>query len=182
MLRFPDPQPENMGVYWVVVSNEAGSVTSAPAMLSVIPPVQRRLVPGLALVGAVGTALNLDYSEVLPHRQPTTWLPLDTVTLASSPQFYFDAMGLTPPQRFYRAWQPPPVTVAPAVELLRIVPELTLTGAIGDKVRVDAINQFGPIDAWFTLDTVTLTNTTQLYFDTASLGQPPRLYRLVPVP
>jgi hypothetical protein len=49
-------------------------------------------------------------------------------------------------------------------------------------VRVDAINQFGPTDAWFTLATVTLTNTTQLYFDTSAIGQPPRLYRLVPVP
>ncbi len=53
---------------------------------------------------------------------------------------------------------------------MRIVPALTLTGAIGDRIRVDAINQVGPVDAWFTLDTVTLTNTTQLYFDTAAIG------------
>jgi hypothetical protein len=30
--------------------------------------------------------------------------------------------------------------------------------------------------------TMTLTNTTQFYFDVSSLGQPPRLYRIVPVP
>jgi len=29
---------------------------------------------------------------------------------------------------------------------------------------------------------VVLTNTSQLYFDTSTIGQPPRLYRLVPVP
>ena len=60
--------------------------------------------------------------------------------------------------------------------------EIPLTGALGDKVRVDYINQLGPIDAWVTLDTVTLTNTTQLYFDVTMFRQPPRLYRLVPVP
>ena len=32
------------------------------------------------------------------------------------------------------------------------------------------------------LATVTLTDTSQLYFDTSSIGQPPRLWRLVPVP
>jgi len=47
---------------------------------------------------------------------------------------------------------------------------------------VDYINQFGPTDAWVTLDTVTLSNTPQLYFDVAAPGQPPRLYRLVQVP
>ena len=40
----------------------------------------------------------------------------------------------------------------------------------------------GPTDAWITLTTVTLTNTSQLYFDTSAPGQPERLYRLVPVP
>ncbi len=120
----------------------------------------------MALAGEVGTILNLDYSEAVSHEP--AWLPLATVTLANSLQFHFDATGLVPPQRFYRAWQPAPVNVVPSLDLLRIVPELTLTGAIGDKVRVDAINQFGPIDAWFTLDTVTLTNTTQLYFDTTA--------------
>jgi hypothetical protein len=47
---------------------------------------------------------------------------------------------------------------------------------------VDYINRFGPTDAWATLDTVTLTNTSQLYFDVSAPGQPPRLYRLVQVP
>jgi hypothetical protein len=49
-------------------------------------------------------------------------------------------------------------------------------------VRLDYINRFGPIDAWITLDTVALTNTSQLYFDTSSIGQPARLWRVVPVP
>ncbi len=39
-----------------------------------------------------------------------------------------------------------------------------------------------PTGCWFALNAVTLTNTSQLYFDTSAIGQPPRLYRLVPVP
>jgi hypothetical protein len=71
--------------------------------------------------------------------------------------------------------------VNPSLDL-HIVPAITLTGSIGGSLRLDYINQFGPIDAWFTLDTVTLTNTSQLYFDVSAPGQLPRLYRLVPSP
>ena len=86
-----------------------------------------------------------------------------------------------PPQRFYRAWQTGTPGVMPSLDL-HLVPAITLTGSLGHSVRVDAINQLGPIDAWFTLDTVTLTNTSQLYFDTSTWHQPPRLYRLVQTP
>jgi hypothetical protein len=49
-------------------------------------------------------------------------------------------------------------------------------------VSIDYINAIGPTDAWVTLDTVTLTNTTQLYFDVTAFGQPVRLYRLMALP
>jgi hypothetical protein len=49
-------------------------------------------------------------------------------------------------------------------------------------LRLDYINPIGPTNAWMTLDTVTLTNTAQLYFDVSVIGQPPRLYRIVPQP
>lgn len=107
------------GAYTVVITNAVGAVTGAPAILSVIPPFERRLFPGLPLAGEVGTLLNLDCSELLS--QEPTWRPLDTATLATSPQFYFDASGLVPPQRFYRAWQPTPVNVVSSLELLRII-------------------------------------------------------------
>jgi hypothetical protein len=42
--------------------------------------------------------------------------------------------------------------------------------------------QLGPTDAWVTLDTVTLTNSPQLYFDLTMFRQPTRLYRLVAAP
>ena len=61
-------------------------------------------------------------------------------------------------------------------------PALTLTGPIGGSVRVEGINMLGPTDAWFTVDTVTLSEPSQLYFDTSVIGRPPRLYRLSPIP
>ena len=60
-----------------------------------------------------------------------------------------------------------------------MVPAITLTASVGSSLRLDYINQFGPIDAWVTLDTVTLTNTSQLYFDISAPGQPQRFYRLM---
>jgi hypothetical protein len=104
-----------------------------------------------------------------------------TMTLSSASQFYFDLFEPLPPQRFYRAWQTGTPGVRPSLDL-HLVPTITLTGNIGHSVRLDYINQFGPIDAWVTLATVPLTNTSQLYFDTSAPGQPQRLYRLVPSP
>jgi len=57
-----------------------------------------------------------------------------------------------------------------------------LSGSPGDSARVDGINAVGPTDAWFTLATVKLTNSSQLYFDVAAVGQPQRLYRMIPLP
>jgi hypothetical protein len=65
---------------------------------------------------------------------------------------------------------------------MRLATEIPLSGAIGSSVQIDYINQFGPTGAWVTLDTVVLTNTTQLYFDVTMFRQPTRLYRLVAVP
>jgi len=71
--------------------------------------------------------------------------------------------------------------VRPSLDL-HLVPAITLTGTIGGSVRLDYINQFGPTDAWVTLATVPLTNTSQLYFDVSAPGQPQRLYRVVQIP
>jgi hypothetical protein len=109
------------------------------------------------------------------------WAPLDSIVLTNDSQWYFDLSVPLLPQRFYRTWQPGVSSVGSALDL-HMVPAITLTGNIGNSVRLDYINRFGPIDAWVTLATVPLANTTQLYFDTSSLGQPARLWRLVPLP
>ena len=138
------------GLYTVVVSNSFGAVTSAPVAVNVIPAVERRPVPGAQLMGGAGNVVNLDYADLL--KPVPTWTLLGSVSLASTSQYYFDLTLPLPPQRFYRAWQTGTPGVRPSLDL-HMVPAITLTGSIGGSVRVDAINQFGPIDAWFTLDT-----------------------------
>lgn len=82
---------------------------------------------------------------------------------------------------FYRAWRPASFGSAPTLSLA-YTPVLTITGTAGSTVRVDYINQLGPTGAWAPLSTLTMTNSPQLYFDTSSIGQPPRLWRIVPAP
>jgi hypothetical protein len=169
----------NAGAYTVVASNIFGSVTSAPAMLSVIPPVEHRPVPGVKVTGETGSSVNVDYANTLSLAP--NWTKLGSVSLTSTSQFYFDLSAPLPPQRFYRAWQTGTPSVVPSLNL-HFVPGITLTGNAGDSLRLDYINAIGPTDAWVTLATVTLTNASQLYFDVSAPGQPTRLYRIVPAP
>jgi uncharacterized repeat protein (TIGR03803 family) len=178
-LVIADLQPGHTGAYTVIVSNAFGAVTSAPVMLNVIAAVERRPVPGINLFGEAGSLLNVDYVNSL--NSAPDWLPLDVVSLTSTSQYCFDLAAPLPSERFYRAWQTGTPAALPWLKL-NFVPAITLTGDVGNAVRVDGINQFGPTDAWLTLATVTLTNTSQLYFDITAPGQPQRLYRLVPVP
>jgi uncharacterized repeat protein (TIGR03803 family) len=171
-------QPVQAGAYTVVLTNLGLAVTSAPALLSVIPPVERRLVPAVGLTGGAGSFLHLEYVDSLGAAVPQ-WLSLTNATLSSGPQFCFDLSQPLPAQRFFRAWQ----TNGPRPALdMSFATEIPLTGAIGSSVRVDYINAIGPTNAWVTLDTVLLTNTTQLYFDVTAFRQPTRLYRLVASP
>jgi hypothetical protein len=167
------------GTYTVVVTNVYGAVTSAPAMVNVIPAVERRPVPGLKLTGETGSLLNVDYASSLSLAP--NWTTLGSVSLTSTSQFYFDISAPLPPQRFYRAWQMGTPGVVPSLNL-NFVPAITLTGNVGDSLRLDYINAIGPTNAWVTPASVTLTNTSQLYFDVSAPGQPQRLYRIVPVP
>ncbi len=131
-------------------------------------------------MGQSGSALNIGYANTLGST--TSWIPLDSVNLTATSQFYFDVTEPLPPQRFYRVWQTATPTVPPSLNWLFMVPAITLTGNISDHLRLDCINQIGPTNAWVALDTVTLTNTTQLYFDISAIGQPQRLYRIAPAP
>jgi hypothetical protein len=178
-LELTNVQFSQSGAYTVVITNAAGAVTSAPVMLNVIAAVERRPVPAINLMGDVGSFLRLDYADALGP--PANWLPLDTVSLSSTPQFYFDVSAPLPPQRFYRVWQTGTPAVVPSLDL-HMVPAIMLTGNVGDSLRLDYINAIGPTDAWVVLATVILTNTSQLYFDVSALGQPPRLYRIIPNP
>ncbi len=179
-LELTSVQFAQSGAYTEVITNVAGAITSSPAILNVIEAVQRRQVPAINSTGKTSSLLNIDYADSL--NPAPNWTTLDSVSLASASQYYIDTSDPLPAQRFYRAWQSGTPVVAPSLSLPGMVPAITLTGNVGDKLRLDCINRIGPTDAWWTLDTVTLTNTSQLYFDTSSLGQPARLWRIVPVP
>jgi hypothetical protein len=172
-------RPDQAGAYTVVVTDIYGAVTSAPAVLSVIAAVETRIVPALNLTGDVGSFLHLDY--VNAFGAGAQWLSLSNFTLQGAAQLCFDLSEPLPAQRFYRAWQTNVPSARPVLDL-GLATEIPLAGAIGSSVRIDYINVIGPTDAWVTLATVTLTNTTELYFDLGAFRQPPRLYRLVPLP
>lgn len=162
----------------VVASNAFGSVTSAPVAVNVIPPVERRTVPELHILSEPIGTLNLEYCETL--KAPLQWTALDSLPASTSAD-WFDLANPLAAQRFYRVKQSGAPNTQPTLQL-NMIPALTLTGSIGDRIRVDGINAVGPTGDWFTLATVTMTNTSQLFFDVTAPGQPRRLYRLVTVP
>lgn len=178
-LELTNVQCAQSGAYTVVVSNACGAVTSSPAMLSAISPVPKGTVPAISVACSAGTYLHLVFADT---PGPTArWQALDTLTLSTTQQFYADLTSPLPSSRFYRAWQANVPGAAPVLRMSQAT-RLPLTGTVGSRLRVDCINQFGPTDAWVTLDTVTLTNTIQSYFDFSMFGQPPRLYRVAQVP
>jgi hypothetical protein len=179
-LTLTNVQYTQAGAYTVIVTNCCGALTSSPAELNAIAAVERRPVPSLELVGNAGRVIDLDYADALSATP--SWFSLAQVTLSTAPQYYFDLTTPPPSRRFYRAWQPAKPMIPPFLRLPGLVPAITLSGNPGDSVRVDFINRYGPTDAWVMLDTVTLTNKSQLYFDVSAPGQPERLYRLVRVP
>jgi hypothetical protein len=177
--QLPGLQFSQLGSYTVVISNVLGAVTSSPVMLNVIPPVNQSMVPAINLMGDAGSLLNVDYTSALSPAP--SWSPLGSVTLTGTSQFYFDVTASLPSMRFYRAWQTGTPAVLPSMNL-NFVTAITLAGNIGDTLQLNYINRIGPTDAWTTLDMVTLTNTSQLYFDVSGIGQPQRLYQIAPVP
>jgi len=80
VLLLENVQFNQAGVYSVVCTGAHGAVTSAPATLNVIAPVERRWMPGLTLMGQPGSALNLDAADTLVPAP--NWEPLDSVMLA----------------------------------------------------------------------------------------------------
>jgi hypothetical protein len=67
-----------------VLSNPFDSITSAPVMLNVVSPVERRLVPGLSLTLDLEMLVNVEYSDELGGSAQSS--PLATIILEESPQ------------------------------------------------------------------------------------------------
>jgi uncharacterized repeat protein (TIGR03803 family) len=179
-LQLNSVQMSDSGRYAVAIIDPTGAATNSEASLSVIAPVPRRLVPALRINGEAGSLITLESSETL--FPSSTWQILESVPLTGAPQYCFDTTVPLPNQRYYRASQSTASGTAPALDLPFMVPAITLGGSIGNSIRLDYINAIGPTDAWTALATITLTNTSQLFFDLAAPGQPARLYRTVDSP
>jgi hypothetical protein len=102
VLHLTDVQPAQSGPYTVVVTNSFGTVTSAPAQLSVFPGAPAP-VPRLTLIGETASLLRLEYADAFSPSP--SWRLLESVTLTNAAQWYFDLTTPRPTGRFYRAWQ-----------------------------------------------------------------------------
>ena len=97
----------NGGSYTLVVSNSAGSVTSAVATLTIAMPSKLLVTPSFTpngglqvdLVGTPGTNYVIEASTDLSF-----WTPLDT---NASPFTFTDPNAVSLPLRFYRAHPAP---------------------------------------------------------------------------
>ena len=166
------------GTYTVVVTNPYGALTSSPVQLSVVPPVSRERVVGLSLAGQPAAQLQVEYADKWGPSQ--SWLPLMNVIMTNVAVDIFDLRTPLVQQRFYRA-RPATPRAGGAVDIWQLN-AVTLTGKVGETVRLDCIERIGPVDAWQPLVTVTLTNTAQVYLDTLRTGPRDRLYRIVHLP
>jgi hypothetical protein len=123
------------------------------------------MAPALPLLGQPGSLLNLEDTETLGPSSAR--MAFDSILLTNTSQWYFDTSTSLASQRFYRAWPIAGSSNMPTVGL-NLVLAITLTGPVGNSVRVEYLNRFGPIDAWVALDTMTLGNPSQLYFDVSA--------------
>ncbi len=178
-LQLPEVRADQAGLYSVAVSNYFGVVTNGPVALSVIAPVQRHWVPRVLVSGQPGTAVSLESTDAL--QDTAQWQLVDQLTLGGPSDWVFDLSDPLPTQRFYRASH---TNGSVAVELGKpqFSNAIQLSGTPGTSVLVEGIERFGPIDAWFNVATVVLTNSPQVYFDMGVTNKEQRLYRITPVP
>jgi hypothetical protein len=178
-LNLVEAQASNSGAYTLIVSNNLGSLTSAVMLLNVIPRVEQKPVPAIKLTTQSGSVWSVVYTDSLASA--AEWLPLASATVTNGLQYYFDTSPSVPDYRFYKATQSGSVAASATLDM-QIATEVTITGNVGDTLLVEAINPIGPTNAWESVGTVTLTNSAQPYFDTTTIGQPQRLYRLMVLP
>jgi hypothetical protein len=87
----------DVGHYHVIVTNQAGTVVSAEATLALVGI---NVFPTVLITGKVGDKYRVDYATALA---PTTWIPLSTNVLSTSPQLFVDTTSPGSNRRFYRA-------------------------------------------------------------------------------
>ena len=87
----------DIGKYRVLVTNSSGALFSAEANLATVGI---EFSPVIQLVGKIGDNYRMDYATSVAA---STWIPLSTNKLVSSPQAFVDSHWREGPGRFYRA-------------------------------------------------------------------------------
>lgn len=87
----------DVGHYRVRVTNGGGSVLSTEATLAITGI---NFYPVISITGKIGDTYRVDYATALA---PTTWIPLSTNILTTSPQLILDTTAAGNNTRFYQA-------------------------------------------------------------------------------
>jgi hypothetical protein len=83
--------------YRVKVTNITATVPSDPAALAIVGI---HFYPAIEITGEIGDTYRVDYATQLA---PSTWIPLSTNELVTSPQLVVDSTAPGNNKRFYRA-------------------------------------------------------------------------------
>jgi hypothetical protein len=101
-------QMADAGSYTVVITNLFGSVTSAPALLTMNPAgVSVALHMGVTIEGVVAQTYGIQYTVNL---NTDSWVGHTNVILTSPTQTWFDSEPAARPQRYYRV-VPGPISI-----------------------------------------------------------------------
>jgi hypothetical protein len=103
-LVISNAQVSQSGDYKAIVSNLYGSATSAVAVLSVLPPLDVRMVPAIGVYGTVGQSYRIEYKNI--SGPVLDWTPVVTLTVTNTGQLYFD-VAAREAARIYRLVEVP---------------------------------------------------------------------------
>jgi hypothetical protein len=94
-------QTSDAALYSVVITNSSGSVTSAPANLSVsVSGVTIALYPGITIDGVVGYTYGIQSTTDLSTTNG--WIGRTNITLTAPTQLWYDSLPALQPQHYYR--------------------------------------------------------------------------------
>ena len=101
-LTITNVQPSDGGRYTVVVSNDAGSVESEPAVLTYTDSstLQLTIHPSLTIYGTVGKTYLVQYAD--NPEGALLWKDLGSLTMTNTPQVFVDLQSPVITQRIYR--------------------------------------------------------------------------------
>jgi hypothetical protein len=190
--QIPNAQLTNAGTYWAVLSNAVWSgpfsrtvYISASATLTVLEPPYVTQPPQVQTAYAGST---VDLRSKVAGSPPLAYQWLfngSAISGSGSTDLHLTSVSATQAGTYTLVVTSVAgaVTSAPAILSviqpvgLRMVPALALQGQPGSLLHLDDADALGPSPGWVTFDSVTLTNSSQWYFDVSTPLPSQRFYR-----